>query len=423
MKKLLFALAVLLSFAFQNSFSQSQPTQPTSGPGGSDYTHGGVTIYDYGTNGNGEDFWLYEPNNPTPDSANVVVFCHGLGMVNPRAYGAFIKHLVRKGNIVIYPRYQRTLDLAATIAAFNDSCAKGIRKALDTIQQPGHVKGRIENYFILGHSVGGVLTANMTMLHQQYGLPKPLTAFSMQPGASTYLMSSYASFPADVKYLIAVGENDAIVGTGPGTTIYNQSTAVPTSNKNLVHHYADTHGNPDITASHNEPCGFDNQFDNGETNLFIPFVTGTVDAMEYFCYWKLQDALMACALYNQNCEYAFGDTPEQHGMGNWSDGTPVRILEITPSAPLAVSDLTNKTEVKIYPNPANTNYELQITNYELKQPLKFELRDVTGKLLQQENIATTNTKLQAANFSNGIYFYQLKNSSNEVLKTGKLVIN
>jgi len=420
MKPLLPFIAVLL-FTFSQA-QITQPTQPATGPGGSDYTHGGVTIYDYATNRNGEDFWLYEPNSPTPDSANVVVFCHGLGMLNPRAYGAFIKHLVRQGNIVIYPRYQRTLDLGTTIATYNDSCAKGILKALDTIQQPGHVKGRIENYFILGHSVGGVLTANMTMLHQQYGLPKPLTAFSMQPGAATYLMSDYSPFPADVKFLIAIGEDDAIVGTGPGTTIYNQATAVPTAHKNLVHHYADGHGNPDIAASHNEPCGFDNQFDNGETNLFIPFVTGAVDAMDFYCYWKLQDALMDCALSSENCEYAFGDTPEQHGMGNWSDGTPVRQLEITPAALSGVSDAKEEVAVQVFPNPSLGNFEFRIADFEFKNQPTLSVLDLTGKMVFQSAVISPQSTISLGTVEGGLYFYELKNAANETLQTGKLIV-
>ncbi|MCW5908237.1 MAG: T9SS type A sorting domain-containing protein [Chitinophagales bacterium] len=420
MKNYLTSLLLLISFSIHAQITQ--PAQPSSGPGGSDYTHGGVTIYDYATNGNGEDFWLYEPNNPVPDSANVIVFCHGLGMTNPKAYGAFIKHLVRKGNIVIYPRYQRTLNLGTGIAEYNDSCAKGIKKALDTIQQPGHVKGRVYNYFILGHSVGGVLTANMTMLYQQYGLPKPLTAFSMQPGASTYLMNDYSPFPADVKFLIAVGDNDAIVGTAPGTTIYNQTVAVPTSHKNLIHHYADNHGSPAIQASHNEPCGFDNQFDNGETNLFIPFVTGTVDAMDYFCYWKLQDALMDCALNNQNCEYAFGDTPEQHGMGNWSDGTPVRILEVTPGATTLANNLENDLDISIYPNP-NSAGRWQLLVGSKIAGNEFILFDVNGGIIVQSPILHQESQIETGETAKGVYFYQIKNSSNEILKSGKLAIN
>ncbi len=421
MKQLLLPIAVLLSISL--SAQITQPLQPDFGPGGNSYTNGGVTQFDYATNGNGEDFWLYEPNTPTPDSANIVVFIHGLGETNPKLYGAFIKHLVRKGNIVIYPRYQRTLDFTAQIASYNDSCAKGIKRALDTIQQPGHVKGRIENYFILGHSVGGVLTADMSMLYALYGLPKPLSAFSMQPGAANYLMSDYSSFPSDIPYLILVSQDDIVVGTAPGTTIFNQSVNAPTSHKNLVHSYSDSHGSSGITATHFDPLAGDAAFDNGETNLFIAASgNGPVDAFDYYCTWKLQDALMDCALHNQNCEYAFGDTPEQHGMGNWSDGTPVRILEITPHAATAVNDLKNEISVSVFPNPSKGNYELRITNCEIKQPLKFELYDVRGALLQQEGIQSSIFNFQSSIFDNGVYFYQLKSSLNEILKSGKLVV-
>lgn len=421
MKKFLPTVFALLSISLYAQITQ--PTQPTSGPGGSDYSHGGVTQYDYGTNRNGEDFWLYEPNSPTPDSANVIVFCHGLGMTNPKYYGAFITHLVRKGNIVIYPRYQRTLDLGVGIGTYNDSCARGIQKALDTIQQPGHVKGRIENYFILGHSVGGVLTANMTMLYAQYGLPKPRSAFSMQPGAATYLMSDYSSFPSDVPYLILISEDDIIVGTAPGTTIFNQSVNAPTSHKNLIHGYADTYGNPDIGATHGEPGAGDNAFDNGETNLFITFAPATVpDAFDFYGTWKLQDALMDCALNNQNCEYAFGDTPEQHGLGNWSDGTPIRILEVTPSAPSAVDNLKNEVEVKIFPNPNSGNFEFRIANFELSKKLELSVADLTGKIIFRSAISNPQSAIQLSDVAGGLYFYQLKNAAGEILKKGKLVV-
>lgn len=420
MKQLLLPIAVLLSLFI--SAQITQPLQPDFGPGGNSYTNGGVTQYDYGTNGNGEDFWLYEPNTPTPDSANVVVFIHGLGETNPKLYGAFIKHLVRKGNIVIYPRYQRTLDFAAQIASYNDSCAKGIQRALDTIQQAGHVKGRRENFFLLGHSVGGVLTADMAMLYAQYGLPKPLSAFSMQPGAANYLMSDYSSFPSDIPYLILVSQDDIVVGTAPGTTIFNQSVNAPTSHKNLVHTYSDSHGSPGITATHFDPLAGDAAFDNGETNLFIAASgSGPVDAFEYYCTWKLQDALMDCALHNQNCEYAFGDTPEQHGMGTWSDGTPLRILEITPHAVSGINETENQISVSVFPNPSKGSFEFRVSSFEFKQPLNLELYDAIGRKILARTLDSQSSIINHQ-FSGGIYFYQLKNSSNEILKSGKLVV-
>jgi poly(3-hydroxybutyrate) depolymerase len=418
MKQLLLAIAVLLSVSL--SAQITQPVQPTSGPGGSDYTFGGVTHYDYGTNGSGGDFWLYEPNNPTPDSANVVVFIHGLGETNPKLYGAFIKHLVRKGNIVIYPRYQKDLNVSST--TFNDSCAHGIKRGLDTIQQAGHVKGRIQNFFVLGHSVGGILTANMTMLYQQYGLPKPLTAFSMQPGAAGFLSPDYSSFPADVMYLSMMSEDDIIVGTGPGTTLYNQTVNVPTSHKNLVHTYGDSHGSPAITATHFDPLAGDAAFDNGESNLFIlASGNGPVDAFDYFCTWKLQDALMDCALHSQNCEYAFGDTPEQHGMSNWSDGTPIRILEVTPSAATAIRDLKSEVQVFVSPNP-NSSGSWQFTVGSDLVGSNFTMTDVSGKVVFQTKIQNQKSEIKANDLAVGVYFYQLKSYLKQIVKTGKLIV-
>ena len=412
-------LLTLLFFSVQAQINQ--PSQPTSGPGGSEYIHDGVTQYDYGTNGSGGDFWLYEPNAPTPDSANVVVFIHGLGETNPKLYGAFIKHLVRKGNIVIYPRYQT--DLNSDNSTFNDSCARGILRGLDTIQTAGHVQGRLQNFFILGHSVGGILTANMTMLYQEYGLPKPLGAFSMQPGASGFLSPDYSSFPSDVPYLIMVSENDLIVGTDPGYTLFDQTVNAPTSHKNLVHTYSDNHGTPAVTASHFDPLAGDTDFDNGETNIFIlASGNGPVDAFEYYCSWKLQDALMDCALHGTNCEYAFGDTPEQHGMGNWSDGTPVRILEITPSATSSVPDQDGKRSLKAYPNP-NASGVLHVELTGNTNRSWIEIVAITGKTLIRQESSTSTFELNVADLPAGVYFYRLLNTANEINESGKLIIH
>jgi len=150
MKKLYFLfLSLILS---QQLFSQSQPTQPTSGPGGSDYTHSDVTFYNYATNPDG--FYLFEPSAPTPDSANVVVFIHGLSLVRPHFYGAWINHLVKHGNIVIYPKYQ---DAGSAVAAseFNANTVTAIVNAFDTLAQTGHVNPRLENFAVGERTIAG----------------------------------------------------------------------------------------------------------------------------------------------------------------------------------------------------------------------------------------------------------------------------
>src|SRR5438876_1883397 len=83
------------------------PVQPSSGPGGADYRHSKVVKTEHGQGGT--QYWTFEPAEPTPASAPVIVFLHGWGAMQPRMYDRWIQHLVRRGNIVIYPRYQENL--------------------------------------------------------------------------------------------------------------------------------------------------------------------------------------------------------------------------------------------------------------------------------------------------------------------------
>ena len=61
----------------------------------------------------------------------------------------------------------------------------------------------------------------------------------------------------------------------------------------------------------------------------VGFATVTTpDALDFFGYWKLFDALSDAAFYGRNRDYALGNTPQQRFMGVWSDGRPVRELVI-----------------------------------------------------------------------------------------------
>lgn len=50
----------------------------------------------------------------------------------------------------------------------------------------------------------------------------------------------------------------------------------------------------------------------------------SVDALDYYGFWKLFDGLCDAGFYSKNREYALGNTPEQRYMGEWTDGTPVK---------------------------------------------------------------------------------------------------
>lgn len=417
MKKIYAILLPLI--VSQQLFSQSQPTQPTSGPGGSDYTHSDVTFYNYAANPDG--FYLFEPTSPTPDSANVVVFLHGLALVSPHLYGAWINHLVKHGNIVIYPKYQ---DANAQVPAseFNANAITGIVNALDTLQLPGHVKPRLQNFAVGGHSYGGLMTANMGILAATSGFPQPKALFSCQgytDNTTDTRLPNYAVMPADVNLLIVVGDNDAIVGTTFGHFLMDSTINVPTSHKNLITHHSDNHGSPAIGSTHFEPCSRDDNYDTGESNLFTTVCgLGTkTDAVDYFCYWKLFDALMDCAFYGENCNYAFGDTPEQHGMGEWSDGQPLVALTVEPSAETGIENNESEYGISIYPNPASDEVFVNFTLRENAEAL-VEIFNSHGQLVKSIHryyaAGIINERIAIENFVAGIYEIQIRLNDKDI---------
>jgi len=57
-------------------FSQTGPSQPANGPGGSEYLCASFDSAFYGTNLK-EWCWIYEPKTPKLDTAPVIVYWHG----------------------------------------------------------------------------------------------------------------------------------------------------------------------------------------------------------------------------------------------------------------------------------------------------------------------------------------------------------
>src|SRR4051794_2049301 len=68
----------------------------------SSYPHKTVKRQEFGCGA--QSYWLFEPAEPTPPAAPVVVLLHGWYAYNPAAYGAWIEHLARSGQTVIFPR-------------------------------------------------------------------------------------------------------------------------------------------------------------------------------------------------------------------------------------------------------------------------------------------------------------------------------
>ena len=148
------------------------------GPPEPAYPHKSVTKREIGAGP--RSYSLFEPAEPTPKRAPVVVFHHGWLAMNPGVYGAWIEHLVRSGHIVIYPRY---MDVDTPVPEYLPNAIAGIVDALGVLEMsPAHVKPDRSRFALVGHSTGGVLSVQMAALAKSEGLPEPRAVVAVTPG-------------------------------------------------------------------------------------------------------------------------------------------------------------------------------------------------------------------------------------------------
>lgn len=332
-----------------NTLAQSAtpPSQPLTGPGGKQYTHASVIKNRYGKGG--KEYWIFEPDSPKPRTAPVIVFLHGWGGMNPLYYGAWIDHLVRRGNIVIYPRYQATL--LTPIKDFTPNTINAIQDAVSRLQtEKGHITPDRNKFATVGHSLGGLLAANVAAMAAESKLPRVRAVMSVEPGITeapiSVPLADLKKLPADTLLLAIAGDQDGLVRDTDAKRIYYESTRIPAANKDFILLVSDLHGTPGLQASHRAPTALDKRYDNGEGVTGAP--PGTIDpigdatisrrvrpetmlinALDFYGTWKLLDAITDAAFTGKNRDYALGNTPQQRFMGKWSDGVSVKELKVT----------------------------------------------------------------------------------------------
>lgn len=363
---LVLLLAGLFHYYSFAGTSSRPPEQPVSGPGGAEYRHTEVTKSVYGEGNN--QYWVFEPAGPIPESAPLIVFNHGWGAMNPRVYGAWIEHIVRRGNIVVYPRYQA--EWRHPPGEITANAIQAVKDALARLQKGGHVRPELDKVAIVGHSAGGQITANMAALAKSARLPEPKAIMCVQPGKSwsrsqriVIPLEDLSKISKSILLLTVVGDKDKVARDIDAKRIFNETPQIPLANKDYVIIVSDDHGRPALTANHFAPCAPDEDYDSGEerkkggdlprarlrqrfrqrlesrlgkrreldNNGFPDLEAGSLSttALDYYGLWKLFDGLTEAAFYGKNRKYALGNTPQQHFMGKWSDGTPVKELVVT----------------------------------------------------------------------------------------------
>jgi acetyl esterase/lipase len=312
---------------------------PANGPVAADvaYSHRAVRRFELGDGP--RSYWLFEPAEPKPERAAVVVFLHGWFAVNPAFYGAWIDHLVRSGRIVVFPRYQN--DVGTLPREFLPNAMSAIRDALGVLETGvKHVRPDPGRFVLIGHSAGGNLAAQVAAVSPDphSGLPQPRAVIALMPGEVVPCREpSLDRIPASTLLIVAVGEDDLLVGDLRGRQIFTQASTVPRARKRYMVFRSDRHGFPPIVAEHTAPTGANRRLDTGE-GVFRTFQMslGEVNAMDRAGFWRITDATIETAFAGKTFDEAILDEARFTHLGYWTDGrkvTPPLISDNLSSVP------------------------------------------------------------------------------------------
>jgi acetyl esterase/lipase len=319
----------------------TQPQQPATGPGAADKK---LSVQKTSQGAAGKQYWIFEPQ-PSTGAAPVIAFFHAWNALDPQAYGGWIDHLVKRGNIVIYPAYQESA--TERIPNMTPNAMEALRNALAKLG----AKADRSRFAIVGHSLGGVLAFNVAALSGSGKLPVPKVLMSVAPGdtdATPALANrakllregvDFKQIPRAIQTLVLVGDEDKVVADRTAKVLFAALGHVPCENKNFVTVRSDRHGTPPLLADHLAPATSITPSDPSadgplrrmlrERLSQIEEPKAQADSLDYYAFWKLLDGLTDSAFHGRNRDYALGGGQNQTFMGRWSDGRPVEPLQVS----------------------------------------------------------------------------------------------
>lgn len=289
-------LAVTLAFAASAS-AQVRCEEPTHGDGGTTYKFQNEPIQQATGIGSAR-YAIYEPDpSEVTDALPVVAFLHGYNLsATPTGIEAFITHLVKKGHIVIWPKYMAysLFDSEEYDPRFYaPHAAAAIKAALQELQdnpehaQPRSTHGQVD-LAIIGHSAGAITAANLAADYATYELPAPRALVCMNAGQGGNRPNTIpvpittTNIPAETYTLVIAGDSDDL-GID-GDVIWNIAGQIDNNNKDWILLHSDSLRFQRLVANHFAPLGVAPDAQGAAT---MP-----LDCLDWYGYWKWATALI-----------------------------------------------------------------------------------------------------------------------------------
>lgn len=371
--------ASIFAFAFMllasGSFVRAAvpPEQPEQGPGGRDYRSTEVAKRTVGTAE--EPVFVFHTKGEPSHARPVYVFFHSWGGNDPQYFGGWIEYLSRKGNLVLFPRFQevnRTRPVDATGIA-----SRMVREALKALADDPVAKPDFDKVVFVGYLAGTVVSLDLAAKAGEYRLPVPKLIMSLMPGGVAkdgdtrgIPMPDLSGIASSTLLVTMNGDQDHSPADRTSRRIFAESTGVPNGNKLFMRVFSDRHGYPLLSATlvspgsnnaeyaadkiplppssvvaEEEPAPVrkkgrgkqatkkmpkvkwmaDMALTGPQATLTMQLGTNGIDSLDYRAYWKTLD-LASEAAFNGRDALALKANPALVDMGAWSDGWPVRRL-------------------------------------------------------------------------------------------------
>lgn len=371
-RSLLFCGFAAAAFGLSSAAVQAanQPPQAKAGPGGANYIAGEVVKRAVGSF---ETPTIIFHAGPATSPRPVVIFLHAWGAANPQLYGGWIEHLARRGNLVLWPRFQDPNRVRIQDGMGNVLLA--LKQAFVDLAGDADARPDLSRVVVVGHLTGGIMAMNVAAMAAENNLPAPKLVMSLMAGgiardakARGIMLADLSQIPAQTLMMTMIGDRDHLPSDRVARLFLREATGVPASRKLFMRVASDDHGFPSLSATLAAPAAPKEGYDlakiklppqpprdpkaprkswrwsadmalSGEQTLLVAQINNNAtDAMDYQGFWRVLDMGMEAAFAGQDA-VAMRANPRLIDMGQWSNGWPMKRMsadvarEVAPAGP------------------------------------------------------------------------------------------
>jgi acetyl esterase/lipase len=245
--------------------------------------------------------------------------------INPGIYGAWLEHLVRRGHIVIYPRYQDGWQTPPE--EFRSHTLAAVRDALDVLDTaPGRVRPDRDRFALIGHSAGGNLAAELAAVAAAEGLPRARAVIALMPADLGRTPGcSLATIVPETNIVAVVGDRDWLAGDTRARSIFAETARIPRERKLYVVYQSDPTAPEPFIADHVAPTAYLARLDSGEGPLLeIQRSQARLDELDRHGFWRLADVVLDASFRGETLAKATDRGRILADLGRFGANRPVR---------------------------------------------------------------------------------------------------